>query len=128
MRELCRERTIDIALDEELIGTHEPQIKYKLLETIMPQYIILKPSLLGGLGACDEWIELAERLKISWWSTSALEGNLGLNAIAQWAAAKNPKMVQGLGTGSLYKNNIDSPLYIDSGKLFYEKRGKWGAL
>ena len=135
MHQLCRECIIPIALDEELIGTYDPRIKAKLLETIMPQYIILKPSLLGGMRACDEWIAIAERLGISWWATSALESNIGLNAIAQWvaAAAVSPLPLgegvgvsaQGLGTGTLYTDNISSPLYIDKGHLKYDLKGKW---
>ena len=134
MHELCREAIIPIALDEELIGTYDLMIKTKLLETIRPQYIILKPSLLGGMAACDEWIDIAEQLGISWWATSALEGNIGLNAIAQWVAAssavspplgKARERYQGLGTGALYTHNVTSPLLIDQGHLQYAPDGKW---
>ena len=133
MRQLCIENIIPIALDEELIGTHQKDIKSKLLETIRPQYIILKPSLLGGFKASDEWIAIAEKLKIDWWATSALESNVGLNAIAQWVAHLFPTLpkdgtgmpVQGLGTGSLYENNIQSPLYIESGQLKFASNEKW---
>jgi len=125
MHQLCAERIIPIALDEELIGTDQKDIRSKLLEMIRPQYIILKPSLLGGLATCDEWIEIAERLNIQWWATSALEGNIGLNAIAQWAAAKETNMVQGLGTGGLYTDNVESPLYIEAGHLKYNPNATW---
>ena len=129
MHELCAENIIPIALDEELIGIRGIDIPYKLLETIRPQYIILKPSLLGGLGMCDDWVSFAEKLGIQWWATSALESNIGLNAIAQWASAKLLKRgvntVQGLGTGSLYENNIKSPLYIEAGQLKYAAGGSW---
>jgi o-succinylbenzoate synthase len=132
MHQLCAENIIPIALDEELIGIDQSNIKEKLLETIRPQYIILKPSLLGGFGACDEWISIATRLGIGWWATSALESNIGLNAIAQWAAAKTKtegsKTVQGLGTGGLYDNNITSPLHIEAGHLKYDANGKWGSI
>ena len=140
MHQLCRENIIPIALDEELIGSYHDDfhnglpdsMRYKLLETIRPQYIILKPSLLGGLTVCDEWINIASNLGIRWWATSALESNIGLNAIAQWAASKMKQeelnTVQGLGTGSLYVNNIASPLYIDSGHLKYDQKLKWADL
>jgi L-alanine-DL-glutamate epimerase-like enolase superfamily enzyme len=128
MHNLCAAKIIPIALDEELIGTYDPTIKRKLLETIRPQYIILKPSLLGGIAACNEWITIAEELRIQWWATSALESNVGLNAIAQWVAVKNTTMTQGLGTGGLYTNNIKSPLYIEQGHLKYNTDNDWGDL
>ena len=137
MRQLCAEKIIPIALDEELIGTDDKNIKAKLLEMILPQYIILKPSLLGGFGASEEWIDLATTMKINWWATSALESNIGLNAIAQWAADLAPRLstkgrggvtVQGLGTGSLYTNNISSPLFIANGLLKYDVKREWGGL
>ena len=124
MHQLCAENIIPIALDEELIGTHE-DMRLKLLETIRPQYIILKPSLLGGISECNNWVKIAHTLNIGWWATSALESNIGLNAIAQWAASKSSDVVQGLGTGSLYENNIASPLFIESGHLKYAPNGKW---
>ena len=128
MHELCHDNIIPIALDEELIGTDKKEIKQKLLETIRPHYIILKPSLLGGFHACDEWIHIAEGLGIDWWATSALESNIGLNAIAQWAASKNESMTHGLGTGGLYTNNLSSPLYIDKGCLKYNTSKSWDKL
>ena len=129
MHDLCAENIIPIALDEELIGIHK-NMKQKLLETIRPQYIILKPSLMGGFDACGDWIYKAKEMGIKWWATSALESNIGLNAIAQWLTeiTMNDGLdtVQGLGTGGLYINNIESPLYIEAGHLKYDPNGKWG--
>ena len=119
MAQLCKQSPLPIALDEELIGYNRPNDKNKLLETIQPQYIILKPSLHGGISGCNEWIVEADRLKTGWWITSALESNIGLNAIAQWCATLNNPLPQGLGTGSLYYNNIDMPLYLQNDRLFY---------
>lgn len=118
MQKVCAEKIIDVALDEELIYTIPAEEKVEILDFIKPQYIILKPSLVGGLAKSDEWISLAEKRNIGWWATSALESNIGLNAIAQWVAAKpNITAVQGLGTGSLYTNNIESPLKVERGEL-----------
>jgi O-succinylbenzoate synthase len=119
MAELSKERIIDIALDEELIAVFEETKMAELLDTIKPQYIILKPSLIGGLDIAEKWISFAEKRNIGWWATSALETNIGLNAISQWVAMKDISSTQGLGTGELYQKNIESPLYIDGGKLFY---------
>jgi o-succinylbenzoate synthase len=127
MHQLCAENIIPIALDEELIGTDQAEMRVKLLEIIRPQYIILKPSLLGGFATCNEWIQIATGLGIDWWATSALESNIGLNAIAQWTASKNTDMIQGLGTGGLYDNNVISPLYIETGYLKYASDRKWGS-
>ena len=125
MAELCQHTPVPIALDEELIGQMEYVHKYRLLKKIHPQYIILKPTLLGGLRHCNEWIELAGRLNIDWWITSALESNIGLNAIAQYTAQfKNP-LPHGLGTGQLYHNNIGSPLQIIHGHLHYAPNEGW---
>lgn len=110
MRELCRLSPIPIALDEELIGITDTDRKIELLDTIRPDYIILKPSLCGGFSSAAEWIELATQRRVGWWITSALESNIGLNAIAQWTATLGVKMPQGLGTGLLYANNFPSPL------------------
>jgi o-succinylbenzoate synthase len=110
MKLLCATNTTPIALDEELIGCQILEDKQRLLENISPQYIILKPALLGGFAACDEWISLAQKLQIGWWITSALESNIGLNAIAQYTYTKNNPMPQGLGTGMLFTNNFDSNL------------------
>lgn len=120
MAELCAETPTPIALDEELIGIIEFTEKKKLLETIEPQYIILKPSLVGGIVGSDEWIALAEQNNIGWWITSALESNLGLNAIAQYTFTKNNPMPQGLGTGSLFTNNFESDLELKGDRLFFK--------
>jgi o-succinylbenzoate synthase len=125
MHKLCKETPVPIALDEELIGVHTFNEKKKLLEDIQPHYIILKPSLLGGFTAAEEWIKLANDLKMGWWVTSALESNIGLNAIAQWTASLNTSMPQGLGTGQLFQNNFDSPLSIRGEKLFYDISKSW---
>lgn len=125
MRKLCAHSPVPIALDEELIGVHESGEKVQLLDQILPQYIILKPSLLGGMQACREWIRLAEERNIGWWITSALESNIGLNAIAQLTATYPVQLPQGLGTGQLYENNIPSPMVIRNGKLYYKEDGIW---
>ena len=119
MADLCDEPIIDIALDEELIGLTHKATQQKMLDTIQPQYLILKPSLIGGFGEAEHWVKQAKQRGIAWWATSALESNIGLNAIAQWTAHMNTSLPQGLGTGQLYTNNIDSPLYIDAGHLYY---------
>ncbi len=121
MANLCANTPLPIALDEELIGITNYDEKKALLERIKPQYIILKPSLLGGFEASDEWIEIAENLNIKWWITSALESNIGLNAIAQYTFTKNNPLPQGLGTGQLYTNNTPSPLTIEKGQLYLKK-------
>lgn len=117
MAVLCRSSPIPIALDEELIGIVSGKDKAALLSEIKPQYIILKPSLIGGFTSADEWISMAENTGSGWWATSGLESNIGLNAIAQWTGSKNIKLPQGLGTGSLFTNNIPMPLEIKSGQL-----------
>ena len=124
MRVLCEQSPLSIALDEELIGVSSMQ-KEALLDKIRPQYIILKPSLLGGFAASLEWIQLAEARQIGWWVTSALESNIGLNAIAQWTATLTTDKPQGLGTGGLYTNNIPSPLVVENGYLRYDSRQQW---
>lgn len=125
MAQLCAHTPLPVALDEELIGVFEYKDKKALLEKIKPQYIILKPSLVGGMRGCDEWIHLAEQLNIGWWITSALESNIGLNAIAQYTFTKNNPMPQGLGTGALYTNNFDSPLVVSNGQLSYNTSIAW---
>ncbi|MEA5110840.1 o-succinylbenzoate synthase [bioreactor metagenome] len=125
MAEICRTSPIPVALDEELINISGSDNKKKLLEQIKPQYIILKPSLLGGFYACREWIELAAEKGIGWWITSALESNIGLNAIAQWTATLGNDLPQGLGTGSLYTNNIPAPLEAANGVLHYLPGKPW---
>ena len=119
MQQLCAYTPIPIALDEELIGVAEPGQQQELLDFIKPQYIILKPTLVGGLEASAAWIQLAEERQIGWWMTSALESNIGLNAISQFTANYAVTMPQGLGTGQLYHNNIGSPLQIRDGRLWY---------
>lgn len=124
MAQLCRETPLPIALDEELIGVNVRSMKQALLDTVRPQYIILKPSLHGGIYGCNEWIELANRRGIGSWITSALESNIGLNAIAHYAAkvyGSNVKMPQGLGTGQLFTDNIPMPLEIRGDQLFLVK-------
>lgn len=125
MAKLCETSPIPIALDEELIGIVDLDKKQKLLEKIKPRYIILKPSLLGGFEASEEWIDLASQNQIGWWVTSALESNIGLNAIAQWTYTLENKLSQGLGTGQLYSNNFQSPLNIKEDKLFFNSKEKW---
>jgi L-alanine-DL-glutamate epimerase-like enolase superfamily enzyme len=120
MKMLCSQTPVPIALDEELIGVINFKEKQELLETISPQYIILKPALVGGFSGCDEWIEIAENLGIGWWITSALESNIGLNAIAQYTFTKKNPMPQGLGTGALFTNNFDSPLNLMGDRLFFK--------
>lgn len=118
MRQLCSSSKIPIALDEELIGIQTIDEKKNLIEKIQPQYIILKPSLHGGIKGCREWIQIAEEKCIPWWITSALESNIGLNAIAQFTGEFTTTLPQGLGTGGLYTNNIPSRLHIENGELF----------
>lgn len=125
MKALCANTPLPIALDEELIGVTDIEEKDHLLKTIRPQYIILKPSLIGGFKGSKEWINTAEKYNIGWWVTSALESNIGLNAIAQWTATFQNNLPQGLGTGSLYTNNIDSPLTVKNGKIYYQKSAAW---
>lgn len=125
MAETCVQTAIPIALDEELIGVDVTADGLRLLQAIRPQYIILKPTLLGGLAASDMWIRHASVLDIGWWATSALESNIGLNAIAQWCAGYDLILPQGLGTGALYSNNISSPLIVSSGYLQYNQTLAW---
>ncbi|WP_445717296.1 o-succinylbenzoate synthase [Flavobacterium sp.] len=125
MKLLCQKTPFPIALDEELIGVFGIDKKRKLLEEIQPQYIILKPSLVGGFKGTLEWISIAESLHIGWWITSALESNIGLNAITQFTYTLNNPMPQGLGTGGLYTNNFDCPLEIDNGHIQYNVTKQW---
>ncbi len=123
MAKLLYNTPIPIALDEEMIGIDSIEQKKVLLDTISPDYIILKPSLVGGLEKSNEWITLANERNIKWWVTSALESNIGLSAISQWTASLDLTMkYQGLGTGQLYSNNITSPLYIKEGQLFHGEK------
>ena len=125
MAERCAHAPLPIALDEELIGIHDVTKRGLLLQTINPQYIILKPTLIGGFSGSQSWIDIAEKQSVDWWITSALESNIGLNAIAQWTYQLNVNRPQGLGTGALYTNNIEAPLKIDNGRLIYAPSVKW---
>lgn len=125
MAELCKSSPIAIALDEELIGCRTPDEMNDMIEAIRPQYIILKPSLCGGFAAADDWINIASQYGICWWATSALESNIGLNAIARWLLTKHTTLPQGLGTGELYHNNIPSPLYMDGSNLNFNPVNSW---
>ncbi|WP_258105555.1 o-succinylbenzoate synthase [Marinoscillum sp. MHG1-6] len=125
MRLICEKSKIPIVLDEELIGITDHRAKKVLLEDCLPAFIILKPTLLGGFRASLEWIKIAEELGIDWWFTSALESNVGLNAISQFAASLEPKPYHGLGTGQLYHNNIMSPLTIEGERLHYNHTYNW---
>jgi o-succinylbenzoate synthase len=124
MAELCAATPTPIALDEELIGVTDFEEKKKLLGRIRPQYIILKPALVGGFSGSDEWISLAEEHTIGWWITSALESNIGLNAIAQYTFTKKSPMPQGLGTGALFVNNFESSLDLRNELLWFKKELK----
>jgi o-succinylbenzoate synthase len=125
MARVCALSPIPIALDEELIGVSGAWAKQQLIQEIQPAFLILKPTLLGGFASCREWIHLAEAAGVGWWVTSALESNVGLNAISQFVAEYSNSLPQGLGTGQLYHNNIQSPLTIRDGSLFYDQHGHW---
>jgi o-succinylbenzoate synthase len=125
MAKLCEQTPLSIALDEELIGVFGVTNQQKLLQTINPQYIILKPSFIGGFKGSDQWITLANKNNCGWWITSALESNIGLNAISQYTYTKEVTMPQGLGTGNLYTNNIKSPLEIQQGNITYNTNVNW---
>lgn len=124
MAQLCEKTPLPIALDEELIGCNTVEMKQRLLKNIHPQYIILKPSLHGGMMGGEEWIREAEKSQIGWWITSALESNIGLNAVAQWCATFNNPLPQGLGTGMLFTDNIEMPLEIRKDCLWYIPENK----
>lgn len=125
MKKLCEEQSTPVALDEELIGKVSDSQRQEMFETIKPQYIVIKPSLVGGLAATREWIQLADKAGCKWWITSALESNIGLNAIAQFTAMLHTNIAQGLGTGRVYTNNVSSPLEIRGEKLVYNNENKW---
>ena len=127
MAALCACTPIPIALDEELVACRSvsPQVAAELLDAIHPHYIVLKPSLTGGLSGTDCWIDAATQRGIGWWITSALESNVGLAAIARYTASLAPTMPQGLGTGALYRNNIPSPLLQQGEVLTYNPAGAW---
>ena len=123
---VCHDSPVPVALDEELIGLIDPARQQELLELARPAYLILKPTLLGGLGASLDWVAQAESHNIGWWLTSALESNVGLNAISQLAGSYAcPGFPQGLGTGQLYHNNLAAPLTIGQGQLHYDPAGAW---
>jgi O-succinylbenzoate synthase len=127
MQEVCAKSPIPIALDEELIGVDVEHKGLAMLKHISPAYLILKPTLVGGLAKSDKWISTAKQLNTGWWATSALESNIGLSAISQWVSGYPIHMPQGLGTGSLYSNNVVSPLYIEAGKIYYSTTAAWQA-
>ena len=125
LAELCQYSPVPIVLDEELIPLVNAEDRIKMLDKVKPKYLVLKPSLLGGFSESEKWIELAEERNIAWWVTSALESNIGLNAISRWTAKMSPNGFQGLGTGQLFTNNITSPLKVKSGKLSIDKMPIW---
>lgn len=122
MAGLVADKIIPIALDEELIYLKKNEDRLKMLQYIRPNYIILKPNLMGGLKSCDQWVQLAQNLGIDWWATSALESNIGLNAIAQWVSQYPIATAQGLGTGALYKNNFDCFLKLERGQMRFSRK------
>ena len=125
MAKLCEETPLPIAMDEELLGIFSEERKTELINTIKPQYVILKPSFIGGFNGCDSWIKIAGKNNVGWWMTSALESNVGLNAISQYTFTKNSILPQGLGTGGLYTNNVPSPLEISEGSIHYSNNNHW---
>lgn len=125
MANICANSPIHVALDEELIGITNPMVMLELLRTIRPHYIILKPSLMGGMSGSLEWLRMAAQLGIGGWVTSALESNIGLNALAQWVTTLEPKIPQGLGTGMVFSNNIQSPLTQKEDYLMYNPSISW---
>ena len=125
MARLCQQTPIPIALDEELIGRKTDKEIISMLDNIKPQFVILKPSLIGGFSRSKRIISEAEKRNTGWWLTSALEGNIGLNALAQWVFLYENSMPQGLGTGQLFRNNIPSPLTIRNAELWIDENGKW---
>ena len=128
MAAICRRSPIPVALDEELIGLNDDALRRAMLDEIAPAYIILKPTLTGGWRASDEWIAAARERGIGWWATSALESDIGLNAIAQWVATYEPEMPQGLGTGQLFTDNVPSPLSLRGDRLWIDSGKGWGVL
>ena len=121
---LCHVSPLKIALDESLIGVSGVRNKESLLDMVNPAFVILKPTLCGGFSGAEEWIRLSEQRGIGWWVTSALESNVGLNALAQWTATLHTKIPQGLGTGGLFTNNFECPLQLDSDRLRYDPMQK----
>lgn len=125
LAELCQKTPIPVALDEELTGINTSADKEALLDKVKPQYLVLKPTLHGGLFGCAEWIEAADKRKIGWWLTSSMESNVGLNALAQFAAQYTNPLPQGLGTGMIFRDNIPSPLEVRRGKLQWNSKENW---
>ncbi|HRN36899.1 MAG TPA: o-succinylbenzoate synthase [Flavobacteriales bacterium] len=125
MTEVCANSPVPIALDEDLIGLNFAAAKQDLLDNVKPQFIVIKPSLVGGWAAAQEWIDQARARGIGWWITSALESSIGLNAIAQWTATLGVSMPQGLGTGQVYADNIPSPLAVEQSRLCYRPETAW---
>ncbi len=126
LAEVCRQSPIPVALDEELIGLTDPARQEALLAEVQPPYLVLKPTLLGGHAATQRWVSLAQTQGIGWWITSALESNIGLNAVAQLTGEYDVAgFAQGLGTGQLYHNNVAAPLRIAHGALHYDPAGPW---
>lgn len=125
MSALCKDPSIPVALDEELIGITRMEEQRQLMEKIRPDFIILKPGLLGGFSLAQQWIDLAESVGAAWWITSALESSIGLSAISQWTYQLGVSMPQGLGTGMLYSNNIQSPLHLEGNQLWYRPERGW---
>lgn len=119
MKFLCEVSPLPIALDEELIGKFTRKQKVEMLDTIKPAYVVLKPTLIGGFSGAQEWIDLAEERNIGWWVTSSLESNIGLDALAQWVATLKTDMAQGLGTGALFTNNFEAPIYLEGDRMHY---------
>lgn len=117
---LIRNSPMPVALDEELIGIDGVGNMTQFLDEVNPKYLVLKPSLLGGLAVCTRWAKIAKEKNIGWWVTSALESNIGLSVIAQWAANTAPETVHGLGTGQLYSNNIGPALDLKGENLWYK--------
>jgi O-succinylbenzoate synthase len=128
MASLCEQTPVPIALDEELIPLTDYVLRERMLSWIRPQYLILKPSFIGGWQGSAKWIALAQKYGCGWWATSALESSIGLNAIAQWTAVQGNLLPQGLGTGALFTNNISSPLQVKQAALWYEKDTSWGVV
>jgi L-alanine-DL-glutamate epimerase-like enolase superfamily enzyme len=124
-RILCKNSPIPIALDEDIIRWSLRYEKHQLLESVNPQFLVLKPGLIGGFAETSEWIKLAEERGIGWWITSALESNVALNAIAQYTSQFNPTFPQGLGTGQVFANNFTSPLYVHKDHLFHDPSNSW---
>lgn len=125
MEELCRKSPIPVAFDEELIGITSSEEKHNLLKKMRPQFLVLKPTLHGGLKGCADWIDMAAAVGIGWWMTSALESSVGLNAICQFTANYAPSLPQGLGTGAIYQNNFASPLVVRDGTILFNNDMAW---